>query len=206
MREIIVAILLFTVFYASAQDEIITTYNYNQITAMYEYRGYDSDEGTNGFELGYVHGFNMGKAPLFFQTGLKLAMGFYSYSEEFLRVKYKENTTILSVSVPLDVSYKLVLDQSRSFAFIPYAGFNLRLNCMAENRVSEIEDGLKVTETENMFEDDYGCRRFQIGWHIGAGFQVKKIYVGADFGTEFVKFSPEGNCNPTLHIGAGYCF
>lgn len=189
-----------------AQTPIDPNADYNRITLMYQYRDLGGD-GTNGFEVGYVHGFALSKnTPLFFQTGLKMDMGFESESASESGLKMTGSLTTMSFSVPLDISYKLVFGENSNVAFIPFAGFNLKLNALAELSAKASYNGQHESESISLFDDEIGMKRFQAGWHIGFGFQINKFYAVADFGTDFIKIADFGNHTPTFHLGVGYVF
>lgn len=190
--------------YMAAQTSIEPTADYNRVGVMYQYRDFDGN-GTNGFEVGYIHGFNLTKsAPLFFQTGLKLDMGFDSESTMVSGIKVDGKLKTMSLSVPLDISYKIVFGENSNTAFIPFAGFNLKLNTMGKITAKASHSGNSASESISLFDE--GMKHFQAGWHIGFGFQFSKVYVGADFGTDFVKIADGGNSTPTFHLGLGYMF
>lgn len=189
-----------------AQTPIDPNADYNRITLMYQYRDLGED-GTNGFEIGYIHGFALSRnTPLFFQTGLKMDMGFESESASESGLKISGSLTTMSFNVPLDIAYKLVFGENSNVAFIPFAGFNLKLNALANLSAKASYNGQHESESISLFDDEIGMKRFQAGWHIGFGFQINKIYAGADFGTDFIKIADYGNHTPTFHLGIGYTF
>ncbi|MDE5714424.1 MAG: PorT family protein [Muribaculaceae bacterium] len=189
-----------------AQTPIDPNADYNRITLMYQYRDLGGD-GTNGFEIGYIHGFALSRnTPLFFQTGLKMDMGFESESASESGLKMSGSLTTMSFNVPLDIAYKLVFGENSNVAFIPFAGFNLKLNALAKLSAKASYNGQHESESISLFDDEIGMKRFQAGWHIGFGFQINKFYAGADFGTDFIKIADYGNHTPTFHLGIGYTF
>lgn len=131
----------------AAQTSIEPTADYNRVGVMYQYRDFDGN-GTNGFEVGYIHGFNLTKsAPLFFQTGLKLDMGFDSESTMVSGIKVDGKLKTMSLSVPLDISYKIVFGENSNTAFIPFAGFNLKLNTMGKITAKASHSGNSASES-----------------------------------------------------------
>lgn len=193
----------------SAQTEIESLAPYNRATVMYQTRSYGG-ASTNGFELGYIHGFSLSRElPFFFQTGLKMDMGFYSESSsgDVMGLKLNGKITMMSFNVPLDLAYKLVLGESRSAAFIPYIGLNMKLNTLARAKMNVKYGGQKADESVSMFDDEYGgMKHFQFGWHIGGGLQLNRFYIGLEYGSDFVAVADGGNHTPTFHVGLGYTF
>lgn len=200
----LVAMVMLSGQYVTAQTPIEPTGDYNRVSLMYQYRDL-SGNGTNGFEVGYIHGFSLSSTiPLFFQTGLKFDMGFDSETVHVSGIKVDGKLKTMSFSIPLDISYKIVFGDNSNVAFIPYAGFNLKYNAMGKITAKASHSGMSASESVSMFDE--GMKHFQAGWHTGVGFQFSRVYVGADFGTDFVKVADGGNTTPTFHLGLGFTF
>ena len=65
--------------------------------------------------------------------------------------------------------------------------------------------------------DDNTWNRFQMGWHVGVGFQYKPIYLGVQYGTDFIpayshKYTYDGESETykintgNLKVTLGYVF
>ena len=181
---------------------------YNRVTAMYSNRSY-GDLSTNGFEIGYVHGFSLtDKLPLFFQTGVKMDMGFKGYSGSDMWdndfVKADLNLTTMSFSVPLDLAYNIAIGGVSGVSISPYIGLNAKLNALADVKAKATVGSQSASQTESLF--DNGMRRFQLGWHIGAGLNIDCLYIGLQYGTDSIAVAEDGNHTPTVSVGVGYNF
>lgn len=58
-------------------------------------------------------------------------------------------------------------------------------------------------DKDDMDGDEW--KRFQLGWHIGAGFNYNQFYVGLSYGTDFIKIAEKVNTG-TFSLGIGYNF
>ncbi len=200
---ITMAMLGLSMFPAAAQS---VHDDYNTVGVSYVTRGYGGGS-TNGFEVGYVHGFSVWQAqPLYFQTGLKMDMGFKDLGNEgFDEISINADFTTMSFSVPIDLAYRFGSGDNGVY-FTPYIGLNMKLNAMAKAKASASAGGAKYEESISLFDDDYGMKHFQIGWHIGAGVDLTHFHIGAQFGTDFMPIIDGGNHTPTFSIGVGYTF
>ncbi|MCM1483851.1 MAG: outer membrane beta-barrel protein [Muribaculaceae bacterium] len=199
MKVLVAALCLMAAQSAAAQ--------YSRVSAMYSNRSY-GDFSTDGFEVGYVHGFSLTEsAPLFFQTGVKMDMGFKSVSEsdifDGVGVRADVKLTTMSFSVPLDLAFRARLGEGETY-FTPYVGLNAKLNALANAKATAKAGGYEASDSESLF--DAGMRRFQIGWHVGAGLDLNRFYIGLQYGTDFIAVAEGGNHTPTITVGVGYNF
>ncbi|MDE6527544.1 MAG: hypothetical protein K2L78_00670, partial [Muribaculaceae bacterium] len=182
--------------------------------------------------------------PMFVETGLNLNFGFGSKNigkkidvEDFWmqpQIKFQN----INLQVPVNFVYRFnVMDD---FSISPYVGLNFKLNLVSKMKTKfdhnipseflgefdeedlEMLDGKWInlfnSNEENMDGKDYTWNRFQMGWHIGVGFQYKPFYLGVQYGTDFIPaykhtFEYEGEPSETykvntgnLKITLGYCF
>lgn len=190
-----------TVVPASAQG-------YNRIGASYELESlsakYVDDYNLNGFGVSYIHGFGLSKSiPLYLETGLKMSMGFHSDSYKDYGYEITEDITKMSFSVPVNVAYKVNFGNDMSL--LPYLGLNFKINALANAKYTEEEDGDKYSETVNLLKGDDSANVFQLGWHVGVGFNFHSLYAGLSYGTDFIKFAEYVNSS-TFNITLGYTF
>ena len=60
-----------------------------------------------------------------------------------------------------------------------------------------------------MGDKDYTWNRFQLGWHVGVGFNYKALYLGVNYGTDFInayKHKKSHVSSGNLAVTVGYCF
>lgn len=188
--------------------------NYNRVGVSYELETWNVKHGDNinlnGFGIDYIHGFGLSKnIPLYLETGLKMSMGFYSdsyrdYEEE---EKVEENITKMSFSVPVNVAYKVNLGNNMSL--LPYVGLNFKVNALANAKVTwKYDDYLDLeseSETVNLLKGEDSANVFQLGWHLGVGFNYSKFYAGLSYGTDFIKFA-DGINSSSFNVTLGYNF
>lgn len=179
----------------------------------------------NGFGLQYNYGIGISQLPMNVEVGLKWSMGFTShkYSESYSSyVNSEENikTNLMRLAIP--VSYIYHINVKNVMNISPYAGIDFRFNLMANTKYSGAEYTFDPSTgsydaddyediTQNWFsKDDMGgstANRFQMGWHIGVRFEVKSIFLGLEYGTDFMPFwsykNLSGNKKDNLHINTG---
>ena len=173
---------------------------FNRITFGYDatftsnadyYLSYLSSSPTfNGFSVKFVHGWALSKRyPLYIDAGLRLNMNFYSKTLEVDKnYKYDYKSTVsskmMSLSVPINISYRLGISDGISIQ--PYTGINFKVNVLGDITSTVEYDGEKESETRSWFEEDYGAKRFQMGWQIGLGVNFQKFYLGLEYGIDFM--------------------
>lgn len=163
----------------------------------------DDDQSTNGVGIYYLHGISLSKdLPLFLEIGGKLDVGFWSDTYEGYYEDFDTKLTTMSLSVPVNLAYKLSFGNG-DFSILPYLGLNFRGNILAKQKF----EGDGEDETIDLFDkDDVGkdeaWKRFQLGWHIGAGFNYKQFYLGLSYGTDFIKIAKKTSTG-TFAVGIG---
>lgn len=174
---------------------------------------YDDNCSMDGFSLGYIHGFSISNTlPMFIETGVKLTGTFHSDSESD-DDNYEYSASLIqqnwSVSIPLNYAWKLTINDKLSIK--PFVGLNFKGNIYGGSKLTETFDDEKEVIKINWYDkDDMGgkngvFRRFQMGWHIGAGVQYYSFYFGINYGTDFIKINKNTGTS-TLDVSVGYCF
>lgn len=179
------------------------------------------DISLNGVGLDYIHGFSLSKSfPLYLETGVKATLSFFSREDcEWYNIwnddaddkDYKTTFQTLSAAIPVNLAYKFTLSNG-DVSIVPYLGLNFKLNLMAKGKeVYDPEYGDKDTEKYDMFDkkdmgDKDACfKRFQMGWHIGAGLNYRQLYIGLSYGTDFMELCKKVNTS-TFAVNVGYNF
>jgi len=187
--------------------------DYNRVGVSYNNTHFgvkgDSDENLNlnGIGIDYIHGFTLtSDLPLFLETGAKFNFGFKSDSETYNSIKYTSKFNLITISVPVNIAYSYNVNED--FAIKPYAGLNFKLHLSGTMKDITERNGQKDEDKYNIFkkEDcDPTWKRFQMGWHIGVGFQYKPLYLGISWGTDFIKPVEDINSS-NLSVALGYNF
>lgn len=179
------------------------------------------DISLNGVGFDYIHGFSLSKSfPLYLETGVKATLSFFSREDcEWCNIwnddaddkDYKTTFQTLSAAIPVNLAYKFTLSNG-DVSIVPYLGLNFKLNLMAKGKeVYDPEYGDKDTEKYDMFDkkdmgDKDACfKRFQMGWHIGAGLNYRQLYIGLSYGTDFMELCKKVNTS-TFSVNVGYNF
>lgn len=117
-----------------------------------------------GFSAGFIKGINLtgGKLPLFIEVGGEVGASYY---DEDYGWGDNEEDILVSMSLPISVSYRLML--SDNIAFQPSIGPNFRFNLY-----------------DDMVEDDY-VNVFQPGLNGTVAFTFGKFYLGYRYTTHF---------------------
>lgn len=169
------------------------------------YRFYNNGEGNgstgfSGFSLGFSRSIGLSSSfPIFLEPAIALQYstkkeGYFNYFDEY---NTSARLNLLSIKVPVNFIYKYDLS-STPVSLMPFAGITLRGNAWGEIN----DDG----DHDDIFDDDYGCKRFQIGWQVGLKARInQKFIVGGSFGTDFNEFQKYVKVH-TGTIMLGYTF
>lgn len=197
-------------------------FGYLPSTMTIDEKGED-DWKAQGFEVGYIHGFNLTKKlPLFLEFGGQIQFrtfktpvdeedrtNDYYYIEdddyygdaipgEFIYT-YKEN--MLSLNIPINLTYRL--NVTKDFAISPYFGFDFRINLMGKGKTKLSADidsdyGGDYTEDDVMddFKDRYEPSNLFDKDDQGKDYVWKRFQAGWHIGVNFDY--------KALHIGVNY--
>lgn len=131
----------------------------------------------------------------------------------------KANFSMLQLNIPINFGYRFSINENLSIN--PYIGLNLKFNLLAKcsldskandddefnnlasDMISDSGDDVDYFSKDDL--GDYAWKRFQIGWHIGAGVNYKAAYFGLNYGTDFNKIAKETNSS-NLYLTLGYQF
>ena len=166
------------------------------------------DISLNGVGLDYIHGFSLSKSfPLYLETGVKATLSFFSREDcEWYNIwnddaddkDYKTTFQTLSAAIPVNLAYKFTLSNG-DVSIVPYLGLHFKLNLMARGK--EVYD----PEYGDKGDKDACFKRFQMGWHIGAGLNYRQLYIGLSYGTDFMELCKKVNTS-TFSVNVGYNF
>lgn len=174
-------------------------FSYNSYTL--DERGIEYD-AISGFELGFVKAFSISQIhPLFLETGASFV---YTNGDIFSEGGLDLSLNMVSLNVPFNVGYKVAL--GNKISLFPYAGLSLKGHLSGELEMSyygksEVAD---IFDEDEM-GDDGVFKRFQIGWQVGAAFNIDRFNVGLSYGTDFMEISKNVSTK-TFKISAGIYF
>ena len=166
--------------------------DYNRISVGYDAQFFSGDiEETvtgNGFNVMYNHGFALtSNVPLFLELGVGLGYNNGKYTTfENERYKYEANLSNFWLKVPVNIAYRAKLTDNISL--LPYTGINFKINATVDAKETEhdLRNGDKDSESWSFFDDEMGGKRFQMGWQIGVGVNISKLFVGIQYGIDFM--------------------
>ncbi len=183
----------------------------------------------NGIGVDYIHGFAVSsELPMFVETGLKLNTVVGSINGDKYEVdgKYAQGqmkARNMSLSIPVNFAYSFAIGDDMSLT--PYIGLDFKFHLLGDYKYkvkTNISDdmlhmiGYSKDDLEgdwvNVFSKDNfdpTFHRFQMGWHIGVGFQYKPVYVGLSYGTDFIplfKYEDAKVNTADFALSVGYCF
>lgn len=209
---------------AISYDNTGLTANYKGLLSLAGFEDKDKSGSLNGFGLQYNYGIGISRLPMNVEVGLKWSMGFtkHTYNESYGDTNFEESASTSLMRLGIPVSYIYHFNVKNMLTISPYAGLDFRFNLMAKTKWSATEynyddnDGTYDSdeyddENINWFSKDdmagYTANRFQMGWHIGVRFEVKSIFLGLEYGTDFMPFwsvtEYNGNKNVKNHINTG---
>lgn len=216
--------------------------DYNRVGLSYNNDAYNLDNGAkedfewesnpslNGLGINYVHGFKLSSVlPMFVEVGANVNFNFGSFKlfdESYGGTIYSFKAKMQNINLQVPVNYVYRFNVSEDFSIAPYLGVNLKMNVIG--KIKEMVEATIGGQTEkeeaewqNLYSSDdmegEAWNRFQIGWQVGVGFQYSKIYLGVQYGTDFIPAysyseSYEGDTykgkinTSSLKINLGYSF
>lgn len=159
----------------------------------------------NGVGIGMDMAFRPNKnIPLALGGGLKFhyAYGKIENSTQFLKMPVEIDGMLREIAMGIPLNIFSYINIGENVALEPYVGINFKINFMAE---SKTEYKFKNKKDQDLFDkynkeddkwvdyykkDDVGKDNkwnvFQMGWQIGAGLKIHKLYLGLQYGTDFI--------------------
>lgn len=152
------------------------------------------DDDLTGISVDYTYSSILSEnVPLFVEGGLGYQYSYDEESEEGIHAKM----VIHSLNIPLKLGYKHHLDEK--IYLTPHVGLNLRGNLSGTVNVREEYYGEEVEI--DIFDDkemgDAAFKRIQMGWQIGIGLNLGKIYAGVSYGGDFNEIAEDSKFNTT---------
>lgn len=214
MKKALLAAVLFVAgaFAANAQGYNRAALSYNHDNLSYNKEMGDFGVGLNGFGLNYIHGFGVAE-NMFVEVGGNFNFNFGSDSESVEGYKFETKYQNINLQVPVNYVYRFNVADGVSID--PYVGLNFKLHLTAKTKFEETEDGeTEKSDWVSAFDEDKVGKdntwnRFQMGWHVGAGLNYDRYYLGVQFGTDFLPIYKQDKAKintSSLKISLGYTF
>lgn len=160
------------------------------------------DLDMNGFSLDYVKAFRVGgNVPLFVEIGAGFQWGQYLDKEEEeiegIEIYAEDRLTVASINIPVNLAYQCFL--SNKVSLTPYVGLNVKGHVLGKNTIlvrgGYLGETLEEEESYNLFDKEdmekNPCKRFVIGWHLGATVTYSRFNLGVSYGTDLTEFNTD---------------
>lgn len=195
---------------AEAQNYSLVALSYDNTQLWYgdnqgykkglEAMGHESNSASlNGFGIQYSYGIGITDKPMNIEVGVKWNMGFNGVTQkegdDGYSLEYKYRTQFMRLGIPVSYIYHIPVNDM--FKIAPYAGIDFHFNLLAKTKItgtlSYMGESESSDQTYNWFKKDGDegvgdntFKRFQMGWHIGVRFEYKKLFLGVEYGTDFM--------------------
>lgn len=192
------ALVLTTLFGAKAQEW--SDLLYNRMNLTYQNIHYSSKNnsfflgedglGLNGFGVEYLMGIPLSTEwAMDIEWGLQFQAGWGGVKNTTMALENKCNTNLLRLNIPLQYIYHF--NCGNGFKVSPFVGLDFRFNLLARQTVKVYNNGTQVDEIKTNFFNNWDMhdnkfKRFQMGWHVGLAFEIRKFTISATYGTDFI--------------------
>lgn len=207
MKKSLLALAAFCIATAASAQSTDNITDYNRIGLSYNNTHFgfnkaygekhnDNNFSMNGIGLDYIHGCSLTqKFPLYLEIGATLGASFRNESEEAtymgVNCKLKSKLQDFYLSVPVNISYRFNI--GNGMYINPYAGVTGKVHFAFRYReIAEINGEKEETDWMCLFShgtwdsNDLTWNRVQLGWQVGAGYEYKSLYLGVQWGTDFI--------------------
>lgn len=161
---------------------------YNRLSVSY--KSFKIDDMTmNGVSLDWTKGISLSSSiPLYLETGVGVKYATKSEDDEFDSDYYGGySQKYLGVTIPIDVTYKFDIGET-GIKIAPFAGIYLRGNIIGKTDTESYEGELDWYE-------DFDCKRFNLGYLAGVGFEYKALYLGLSYGGDINEIADDTKSN-----------
>lgn len=129
-------------------------------------------------------------SPLYVDYGVLLTLGFCNDSEEdsnYSNYDYEWSIKKLSLSIPVNISYKINVDNN--VLLFPYAGVHLTGNLIGKATYTTTYNDEEEEKDYNYFDKDdvgkdYVWKRMQYGFQVGANLKINKCTIGLEYSND----------------------
>lgn len=157
---------------------------------------------TNGVGITWMKGIGISRRlPFYVEIGAGLDFGRWSRFGSTYDDECRTSLNTLALNVPVNIAYKFQV--GNAVTITPYLGADFRANILARAK-EEYDNDSYVWNLFNAGHvgKDNRWTRFQAGWHVGAAFSFNKLYLGINYGTDFINISKD-TATSTLIVSMG---
>lgn len=152
-----------------------------------------SEEQDLGGRIGILYAKNLSESlPLYMGGGIDGTIVTY---------KDRSRETFAHVAVPLQLSVRI---GNSDFSLEPFVGFHAKANLFGQ--LSYEGESIDYFSSSDM-GSDYTFNRFQMGFQVGAGINIKGLYLGYEFRLDLTPLQDETKLKTQSHlISLGFNF
>lgn len=201
--KLLVALLISFTISSYAQDYVKS---YSENTNKSEYSifsiGYDlmflnqDFPSLNGGTLQALHGFKLGKLPIYMESGIGMSYNKANTNSDFptfdpasnsvITKTQRESISSFNAFIPINIGYSFNIKEN--LKFYPYTGIMFKYNAIFDYSSRYEDNYIKVSQYAESND-------FQMGWQIGIKFFLSKLYIGVQYGLDFM---PKANIITTF--------
>lgn len=190
MKKILAIALTFVMGFGVSEAQLVKSRTFNSVEQAHS--------GYNRLTIGYdgvivsSKGYDsetLSGVELMYNHGLSLTGTTPLFLEIGVGASYnaKNDFRVVRVKVPVSVAYKWACTDV--FSLQPYTGINFKGNV----GIDDAED----------------IKKFQMGWQVGVGFNISKLYLGVEYDLDFMPLYDEGGYkinSSDLAVKLGFTF
>lgn len=147
-------------------------------------------DAMGGYTLAYTRGIPIAADALFLEVGLAANLIHDGQSSSLTVGKYSSSAsysfTMFRMLVPVNLTYKIAIGGNAALA--PFAGINLTGNLSGKYK----ESAGGISATQDMFSNNSGAKRIQLGYQVGLGLDLGSFYAGLGYSGDITSLSSNG--------------
>lgn len=163
--------------------------------------GESTRSGYHTIGLTYMHGSPLGNFPLYLEYGGGLQYMSYHKNTTTEKDTSSVNAQMVSVNVPVNLLYRFAFKGGK-IHLAPYTGLYAKYNAWCK-----FSSDKKLSEKEDVWGE---IRHFQLGWQIGAQFDISKFYLHVAYLTDITSLSLSSSDTKAyfggFNVGVGVVF
>ncbi len=170
-----------------------------------------------GWGINYIHGFSFNECT-FVELGISFS-NTYGSSTDIVTEKAKLSERFTNAYFQVPINFVRTIPLKNDMHLSLFAGVTGKYNVIYKGKTTATNsEGKSVSHTIDLISTSAGnmnkntvWHRWQAGWQIGVGLNIKKLYVGLSGGTDFIPaYSHSGTdarvSSANLKLNIGYTF